>query len=130
MPGFRSSFLVFVAIGPIDSLVRFVDHLVRRSPDFGLSLNLAKCEIFWPTVSPAWSSFPDDMFRVNVAGVDLLGAPISQDADFCAEFVWKRVRKIEAFFKALKQSDDPHLQLVLIRSCLGFARFNFALRTY
>ncbi len=41
----------------------------------------------------------------------------------------KRVRKIEAFFKALKQSDDPHLQLVLVRSCLGFARFNFALRT-
>jgi hypothetical protein len=46
------------AIGPIDSLVRFVDHLVRRSPDFGLSLNLAKCEIFWLTVVY-------DMLRVN-----------------------------------------------------------------
>jgi hypothetical protein len=61
------------------------------------------------------------MFRVNAPGVDLLGAPISQDGDFCADFVLKRVRKIEALFKALKQSDDPHLQLVLVRSCLGFA---------
>ncbi len=61
------------AIGrPIDSLVRFVDHLARRSPDFGLSLNVAKCEIFWPTVSPAWSSIPDDMLRVNATGIDLL----------------------------------------------------------
>ncbi len=63
------------------------------------------------------------------AVVDLLGAPISQDADFCAEFVLKRVRKIEAFFKRLSSPKNPHLQLVLVRSCLGFARFNFALRT-
>ncbi len=71
------------AIGPIDSLVRFVDHLVRRSPDFGLSfVNLAKCEIFWPTMSPAWSSFPDDMFRVNAAGVDLLGRLLVKMATF------------------------------------------------
>jgi hypothetical protein len=117
----------YTAIGPIDPLVRFV---VRRSPDFGLSLNLAKCEIFWPTVSPAWSSFPDDMLRVNATGIDLLGAPISQDADFCAEFVLKRVRKIEAFFKVLTQSDDPHLQLVLVRSCLGFVRFNLFSGSY
>jgi hypothetical protein len=86
------------AIGQIDSLLRFVDHLVRRSPDFGLSLNLAKREIFWPTVSPAWSPFPDDILRVNATGIELLGTPFNQDGDFCAEFVLKRVRKIEAFF--------------------------------
>ncbi len=50
---------------------------------------------------------------------------MSQDSDFCAEFFLKRVRITEA----LKPSDDPHWQLVLVRSCLGFARFNFALRT-
>jgi hypothetical protein len=90
-------------------LVRLIpsSDLVRRSPDFGLSLNLAKCEIFWPTVSPAWSSFPDDMFRVNAAGVNLLGAPISREADFCAEFVLKRVRKIEAFLKRLSSPMIP-----------------------
>jgi hypothetical protein len=40
------------------------------------------------------------MLHVNATGIDLLGAPISQDGDFCAEFVLKRVRKIEEFFKA------------------------------
>jgi hypothetical protein len=60
-----------------------------RSPDFGLSLTLANCEL----------RFPDDMLRVNATGIDLLGAPISQDGDLCAEFVLKRVRRIDAFLK-------------------------------
>jgi hypothetical protein len=58
-------------------------------------------------MSPTWSSFPDDMFHVNAAGVDLLGAPISQDADICVEFVLKRVRKIEAFLKRLSSPMIP-----------------------
>jgi hypothetical protein len=55
------------------------------------------------------------MLRVNVAGVDLLGAHISQDADFCAEFVLKPVRKIEAF---LKRSNSPMISICNSSKCV------------
>jgi hypothetical protein len=48
------------------------------------------------------------MLRVNATGIDLLGALISQDGDFCAEFVLKRVRKIEAF---LKRPNSPMISI-------------------
>jgi hypothetical protein len=58
-------------------------------------------------MSPAWSSFPDNMLRVNATGIVLLGAPISQDGDFCAELILKRVRNIEAFLKRLSSPMIP-----------------------
>jgi hypothetical protein len=41
----------------------------------------------------------------------------------------KRIRKIESLLGQLADLEDPHLQLVLLGSCAGFPRFNFALRT-
>jgi hypothetical protein len=41
----------------------------------------------------------------------------------------KQVDKIEALLKELVDLQDPHLLIVLLRSCAGFLRFNFALRT-
>jgi hypothetical protein len=69
------------------------------------------------------------MCRIEAAGVELLGGPISTSPSFCNEFTMNRVDKIEALLKELVDLQDPHLQLVLLRSCAGFPRFNFALQT-
>jgi hypothetical protein len=117
------------AIDPTDTLVTFVDRLIQNSFSYGLSLNLSKCEIFWPFGRDKWEAFPADMCRIEAAGVELLGGPISTSPSFCNEFTMNRVDKIEALLKELVDLQDPHLQLVLLRSCAGFPRFNFALQT-
>jgi hypothetical protein len=68
------------------------------------------------------------MCRIEAAGVELLDGPISTSPSFCNEFTMKRVDKIEVLLKELVGLQDPQFQLVL-RSCAGLPRFNFALRT-
>lgn len=95
----------------------------------GLRVNQAKCELFRPmeSIEPV----PSELSGVSVihgAGFELLGAPVG-DKNFCEEYVGKRIAKIEAALKNLEKVDDPQTELLLIRSCLGFPKFVFALRS-
>ncbi len=79
-----------IDIGPIYTLVTFVDLLIQNSSSYGLSLNLSKCEIFWPSGRDKWEAFPADMCRIEAAGVELLVGPISTCPSFCNTFTKKR----------------------------------------
>ena len=55
----------------------------EMGPDLGLSINLAKCELFSPTIK---SSFPPVVKSSCLPNLDILGAPIG-DYLFCAHFI-------------------------------------------
>jgi hypothetical protein len=61
-------------------------------------------------------------------GIDLLGAPISNNPAFCDSLVSKRIDKIQLSLAALSKLDDPQAQLILLRACAAWPKFNFITR--
>ena len=98
------------------------------SPSLGLELNLSKCELWWPIKDPEWSKFPQNIQRSSASGTDLLGSAVG-DSSFQNAVLAKRVGKIADMLKALQDIDCAQTKLHLLRSCLGFPKFSFALRT-
>ena len=95
----------------------------------GLKVNKEKCELIPPE---GWQGeCPEELKCVplgNPSGFDLLGAPIG-DKEFCEEYVRERVVKIKAALKNLEMIDDPQVEMLLLRSCLGLPKFGFSLRS-
>ena len=65
-------------IGPRSSLTTLLTLFSQDGPAFGLHLNLAKCEIFWPSRDSTFPDFPVAVCRVGIisGGVELLGCPL------------------------------------------------------
>ena len=65
-------------IGPWSSLTTLLTLFSQDGPAFGLHLNLAKCEIFWPSGDSIFPEFPVAVRRVSIisGGVKLLGCPV------------------------------------------------------
>ena len=89
---------------------------------------LTKCELWWLNHDPAWSQFPQSIQRSSASGTDLLGSAVG-DSSFQNAVLAKRVSKIADMLKALQDVDCAQTKLHLLRSCLGFPKFSFALRT-
>ena len=64
-------------------MLHALELIEEMGPDLGLSINLAKCELFSPTIK---SSYPSVVKSSCLPNVDILGAPIG-DYLFCAHFI-------------------------------------------
>ena len=116
-------------VGPAEHVADALRIIQQEGPALGLHLNLPKCEVWWPFASEAdFALFPPEVARVREDGLDLLGAPLC-GTDFAEAYVGKRVAKIEAILDKVQDLDNSHCELTLIRSCIGFPKFAFALRT-
>jgi len=71
-------------VGNQSSLQTLLSHFVSRGPEFGLHLNLSKCEIFWPTGDASFPDFPPDIKRVG--GLELLGSALWGPDAFSVSF--------------------------------------------
>ena len=118
------------AVGSKEELKQVVAIVKRDGPERGLHLQ--------PDKSSVWSSSPlapgvkdplgCNIKQVEEAGVKLLGAPIGSPA-FMAQFVKKRVEKIKSITAELPSLHQPHLEFVLLRSCLALPKIVYTLRT-
>jgi hypothetical protein len=116
-------------IGKLEDLAGVLTILHEAGPTTGLRLNMQKCEVWWPSMDPGISDhFPPDISIIASPGVGLLGSPLGDPA-FSEELVGKRVSGIQRSLDLLREVDDAQTQLALLRSCLGFPKFAFALRT-
>ena len=61
-------------IGLKSSLLKLLDSFSVHGPQFGLHLNISKCELFWPSGDP-FPEFPTNINRAS-GGLELLGSPI------------------------------------------------------
>ncbi|XP_026417474.1 uncharacterized protein LOC113312957 [Papaver somniferum] len=98
-------------------------------PSYGLHLNIAKTELFWPSFDPRReSAFPVNTGK-DTDGVKLLGGPVSLDPSFCCRTVAHRVDKTIQLMDKIQMLCDPQCELLLLRSCTGLSRLFFALCT-
>ena len=64
-----------LSLGIENDVLVFVHALNDRCPEYGLHLNLGKCEVFWPSASPtSFDLFPRDIIRNWTNGNDEFGS--------------------------------------------------------
>ena len=102
----------------------------EEAKKIGMRLNESKCEIWaWEGAEEEWmNSFPKEVKRMRENGFELLGAPIG-DKTFSEKYAKARVAKIKEVLDRLDILDDPQVEMALLRSCIGFPRFGFTLRS-
>jgi hypothetical protein len=115
-------------IGTGADIQKGLDLLLEHSPSYGLHLNLKKSELFCLSPPLSTFAFPGDLPQNHSLGTDLLGAPISNSPEFCDSLVSKRLDKIQLGLTALSKLDDPQAQLILLRACAAWPKFNFITR--
>ncbi|KAK2402696.1 hypothetical protein QL285_052193 [Trifolium repens] len=118
-------------IGNSREVAKALDIIREIGPRLGLVLNIRKTEIFWPSYDGnklCDELFPSDIGRPTL-GVKLLGGAVSRDKCFIEGVAMKRVVRAVEFMHLLPQLRDPQSELLLLRSCMGIAKFFFGLRT-
>ena len=117
-------------VGTKEELMTVVVIVQRDGPERGLHLQPDKSSVWSP--SPLAPGVKDplgcNIMQVEEPGVKLLGSPIGSDA-FIAKFVKKKVEKIKSITAELPSLHQPHLEFVLLRSCLALPKIVFTLRT-
>ncbi len=88
---------------------------MAEGPRFGLHVNVAKTEVFWPSEDPRSrlpGVFPTSIAR-PVSGVTVLGGPVSTCPIFGSELVGKRVAKTIELMDLVARLDDPQCELLM-----------------
>lgn len=115
-------------VGPTDEVLKAFHIIQEVSPSLGLKLNLGKCELWWSQQDPNWNQFPSDIIRLPASGTELLGSAVGTPV-FIDSILSKRVEKIGCLVDSLVVLENTQVKLHLLRSCVGFPKFSFALRT-
>ena len=113
-------------------MAAFLELLCKRGPEFGLYVNLGKCEIFWPSGDQQFPELPEEVTRIACSadsGLHLLGSPAFGTPEFMASFPSTRVSKVLACQARLTDLDDPQVELHLLRSGLSLCKMVHLLRT-
>ena len=116
-----------IAMGKPEEVRQMFDMVARQAWDVGLRLNLSKCEI-WGRNPEALKRFPKEVKRCEPGGFELLGVGIGE-AELCERILNKRVEKIKEALAMLSVIDDTQAELCLLRCCMGFPKFAFAVRS-
>lgn len=115
-------------IGPRDEVKEIYDHLSTHGTQYGLILNPAKCEVYWPSGDQSFSEFPPTITRLR-DGVSLLGSPVYGSKSFASNTVLHQVQQIGLLQSSITELNDPQIELHLLRSCLSVCKVNHLLRT-
>ena len=109
-------------------MASLLDSIQTRGHSFGLFLDFAKCEVFWPSGDTELSK---DILRTveSTGGIELLGSPLYSSEEFFITTVAKRTYKVLELQKQLPSLDNPQLEIHLLHSCLGICKINHVLRT-
>ena len=135
--GFRSSVYLSLwylddgtFIGRRSSLTNLLTSFSQDGPAFGLHLNLAKCEIFWPSGDSTFPEFPVAVRRVGIisGGVELLGCPLWGSLNFYSDCFDRSLLRLSQAHALLGDLEDPQVELHLLRSCLGVCKVTHLLR--
>ena len=118
-------------IGSRDAVSSLLNSLVEKGPEFGIYVNMSKCEVFWPSGDQDFPTFDSRVRRINInsSGSELLGSPIVGTDTFFDEFFKARVDYVLDAQSHLSDLDDPQVEIHLLRSCMSICKLNHLLRT-
>ena len=116
-------------VGSKQALVEAWATLGRESTPRGLTLCGDKSVVWCPNINTQGEDpLGCGVARAAEGGIKLLGAPIG-DHRFEEEVLQRRLDGIRDMLEHLHLLQDPHIEYSLLRSCLAFPKFAFALRT-
>ena len=122
--------------GSATAVIQGLKLVQTAGPTLGLHLNPAKSLAWWP-----YSTLPPrsraDLVELEIplsicrdGGVEVLGSPVSLSTAFASAVVMARADRACTALKRLDLlADDPQVQLLLLRSCLGGTRMLYSART-
>ncbi|CAM8889842.1 unnamed protein product [Rhodiola kirilowii] len=119
-----------VLMGRQVDLVASFEVIRRLGPQLGLVVNLSKSVWWWPgggRVRP--QGLPDVVGVSDSSALSVLGNPISVDGRGAEEIVGRRVRGIMDVLAEMSKLDDPQLELLLLRACVGMPKMMYNLRS-
>ena len=118
------------AVGNKEELQQVVDIVKRDGPPRGLHLQPDKSTVWSPSPIAPGVKYPlgRGIKQIEESGIKLLGAPIGSD-EFISKFIQKRIEKIRTITSELPSLHQPHLEFVLLRSCLSLPKISYLLRT-
>ena len=117
--------------GTRSAVAKLLDLFRIHGPSFGLTLNLNKCKVFWPSGDPTFQNFPPEICRtLQVSdGVELLGAPMFESTQYFDDFTTFPFDKVKHIQDLLPDLEDPQVELQLLRHCLSCCKIVHMLRT-
>ena len=113
-------------VGKTEDVFKAFTILCQMSPEYGLELNLKKCELWWCSNDLNWTLFPAEIMRNLGTGTELLGSAVGSP-EFKTRVLAKRVQKIQLLHCALKDLDSAQTKIHFLRSCIGMPKFAFSL---
>ena len=118
-------------VGTRPAMVELLELFRTHGPSFGLTLNLKKCEIFWPSGDPTFQDFPPEICHpLQISnGVELLGAPIFGSPEYFDVFAAALFDKLKRLQDLLPELEDPQVELQLLHQCLSCCKVVHMLRT-
>ena len=111
-------------IGKKEALMEAWDILVREGPPRGLYLNPGKSVVFCPGHDPLDLDPLGRGIQRAERGIKLLGAPIGDDG-FVESILRKRLSSIQTLLGELRQLEDPHIELTLLRNCFALPKDHY-----
>ena len=117
--------------GTRPAMAELLKLFCKHGPSFGLTLNLKKCEVFWPSGDSTFPDFPPEVCRPlqSSNGVELLGAPIFGSSEYFDFFAAALFDKVKCLQDLLPELEDPQVELQLLRQCLSCCKVVHMLRT-
>ena len=116
-------------VGNRQALVAAWDMLAQEGEPRGLHLSREKSLLFCPNHNPGdLDPLERGVNRGQESGFKLLGAPLG-DETFVEEVLEGRLVGIQQLLDSLPLLEDPHMAYTLLKSCFGYPKFSFALRT-
>eukprot|EP00884_Botryococcus_braunii_P016683 jgi/Botrbrau1/3699/Bobra.0008s0026.1 len=116
-------------IGDTCVLRGYLEQLISEGPRWGIRLNLRKSLLWWPSFDPRREDgFPEELCQNRDLGVRLLGGPLSASRVFVSAFVGDKAIEVARTMDRLALLDDPQVELLLLRACMGLCRMVHVLR--
>ena len=119
-----------IFIGNRPEVASLLRKLQSAGTSFGLQLNTAKCEVFWPSGDQSFLEFPDGVQRVNANkdGAEFLGSPVCCSKEFVNNSLAKRVDRVLECQQLLSDLGNSQVELHFLSSCLSLCKINHLIR--
>jgi hypothetical protein len=113
----------------LQGLRAYLGQVIAEGPSWGFVLNLSKSLLWWPTLDPCRKvGFPAEIRQSRDLGVRLLEGPLSASRVFVSAFVGDKAKEVGRVMGRLAILDDPQVELLLLRACMGLCRMVHVLR--
>jgi hypothetical protein len=115
-------------IGKNNEVVQAISTIASEASKIGMSLNLSKCEVWWPG-RKEFNEIPFDVSHVLDEGVEFLGAGVGS-LKFIRGLMTRKLSQARVLQKAILQLDDTQMELALLRSCAATCKIMHLLRCH